>query len=76
MLAYTTATDFITLPTGLEAAIYIAGLLVLMACPYLFLFAVDRLNALKQMSTKQMNTLQQKSARSATANNAPPQNNS
>lgn len=71
MLAYTTATDFITLPTGLEAAIYIAGLLVLMACPYVFLFAIDKLNALKQM-----NTLRQKSAHSATANNAPQQNNS
>lgn len=41
MLAYTTISDFFYLPTALEAAVYIGGLLFLMATPYLFLALMD-----------------------------------
>jgi len=41
MLAYTTVSDYFYLPTALEAAVYIGGLLFLLACPYLFLGLLD-----------------------------------
>ncbi|MEO1389107.1 MAG: hypothetical protein AAFV85_17360 [Cyanobacteria bacterium J06634_6] len=42
VLAYTTVSDLFCLPTPLEAAIYLAGLLFLMACPYVFVAVADR----------------------------------
>ncbi|MEL7359791.1 MAG: hypothetical protein AAFN40_25070 [Cyanobacteria bacterium J06560_6] len=49
VLAYTTVSDLFYLPTPLEAAIYIAGLLFLMACPYIFIAIADKtMNAVKQ----------------------------
>lgn len=65
MLAYTTAADLITLPTGLEAAIYITGLLTLMACPYLVMFVINKASALTQ-----------KPMGNAITNSTPQQNNS
>lgn len=41
MLAYTTVSDLFYLPSALEVAVYIGGLLFLMACPYLFLWLID-----------------------------------
>ncbi|MEL7071131.1 MAG: hypothetical protein AAGN15_21140 [Cyanobacteria bacterium J06581_3] len=42
VLAYTTVSDLFYLPTPLEAAIYLAGLLFLMACPYVFVAVADK----------------------------------
>ncbi len=41
MLAYTTVSDFLYLPTGLETAVYIGGLIFVLACPYIVLGLVD-----------------------------------
>ncbi len=41
MLAYTTVSDLFYLPTALEAAVYIGGLLFVLASPYLFLGLID-----------------------------------
>lgn len=41
MLAYTTVSDLFDLPSAFEAIGYIGGLLLVMACPYLFLWLVD-----------------------------------
>ena len=43
VLAYTTVSNLFYLPTPLEAAIYLAGLLFLMACPYVFVAVADKL---------------------------------
>lgn len=49
MLAYTTVSDLFYIPTALEAAIYLGGLLFLMACPYVFVAVADKvMSALKQ----------------------------
>ena len=45
MLAYTTITDIVQLPTGLEVAVYLGGLVFILVCPYLFLTLVDRFSA-------------------------------
>jgi len=44
MLAYTTVSDIFVAPSALEAAVYLGGLVFLLAAPYLFLGIVDKFN--------------------------------
>ncbi|MEL6468462.1 MAG: hypothetical protein AAFQ74_01935 [Cyanobacteria bacterium J06623_4] len=48
MLAYTTLSDLFYLPTLFEAAVYVGGLLFVLACPYLFLWAIEKRQPAKQ----------------------------
>lgn len=41
MLAYTTITDYIHAPSGLEVAVYIAGLIAVVGLPALFFNLLD-----------------------------------
>jgi len=50
MLAYTTASDLFYMPTALEAAVYIGGLLLVLAAPYLFLGLLDKRRAAQTQS--------------------------
>ncbi|EDX86982.1 hypothetical protein S7335_4689 [Synechococcus sp. PCC 7335] len=45
MLAYTTITDVIQLPSALEAVVYLAGLAIVLAAPYLFFNLVDKFSS-------------------------------
>ncbi|MGB3791044.1 MAG: hypothetical protein WA949_23765 [Phormidesmis sp.] len=45
MLAYTTLTDILQLPTALKALVYAGGLVFILVCPYFVLNLVDKVNA-------------------------------
>jgi len=47
MLAYTTVSDIFVAPTTLEAVVYLAGLVFVLACPYLFLSMMDKVSRAK-----------------------------
>ncbi len=53
MLAYTTVSDIFVAPTALEAAVYLGGLVFLLACPYLFLGAMDKFTQAKESLKEQ-----------------------
>lgn len=53
MLAYTTVSDIFVAPTAIEAAVYLGGLVFVLACPYLFLGMMDKLNQAKKSFKEQ-----------------------
>ncbi|MBE9064527.1 hypothetical protein [cf. Phormidesmis sp. LEGE 11477] len=52
MLAYTTVSNIIQLPSALESVVYLAGLVVVLAAPYLFFNLVDKFNAATKPAQK------------------------
>ena len=63
MLAYTTVSNLFYLPTPLEVAVYIGGLLFLMACPYIFIAVADKvMSAVKQSRQPQQRSEPQQPA--------------
>lgn len=55
MLAYTTVTDIVQLPSALEAVVYLAGLVFVLVSPYLFFKLMDKFNAATKSSQKAAN---------------------
>ena len=51
MLAYTTISDYIHAPSGLEVAVYMGGLLLVMALPTVVFGIADKVSE-KKSSTK------------------------
>ena len=51
MLAYTTITDYIHAPSGLEVAVYIAGLIAVVGLPALFFNLLDGKDKKKESTT-------------------------
>ncbi|MEL6263414.1 MAG: hypothetical protein AAFR12_20375 [Cyanobacteria bacterium J06626_6] len=62
MLAYTTVSDLFYLPTVFEATVYIGGLLFVLACPYLFLWAIDKRQSAKQTAQSNRQKPQQQNS--------------
>ena len=52
MLANTTITSVIQLPSALEAVVYLAGLAIVLAAPYLFFSLVDKFSSATKPARK------------------------
>ena len=52
MLAYTTITDIVQLPSALEAVVYLTGLVIVLIGPYLFFSLMDKFSAVTNSSKK------------------------
>ncbi len=52
MLAYTTVTDLVQMPTALESIVYLGGLVFILVCPYLIFNVMDRISAANKPAQK------------------------
>ena len=51
MIAYTTITDYIHAPSGIEVAVYVAGLIAVVGLPALFFNLLDSKDTKKESTT-------------------------
>lgn len=51
MLAYTTITDYVHAPSGIEVAVYVAGLIAVVGLPALFFNLLDSQDKKKENTT-------------------------
>lgn len=63
MLAYTTVTDIFQLPTAIEATVYLGGLVFILICPYLFLWAIDKASTATKSAQKAVDANQAEAQR-------------